>query len=56
MSFISFSPVYLTDAKMNYVIIKECEDIIRMQLLMNTSKVYLSKENIEYLKNQSNIT
>ena len=23
---------------------------------MNTSKVYLSKENIEYLKNQSNIT
>lgn len=82
MSFISFSPVYLTGAKMNYVIaeclttcsgaskvptvhrmvisnhdiIKECEDIIRMQLLMNTSKVYLSKENIEYLKNQSNIT
>lgn len=82
MSFISFTPVHLTAAKMNYVIaeclttcsgaskvptvhrmvisnhdiINECEDIIRMQLLMNTSKVYISEENIEYLKNQYNIT
>lgn len=82
MSFISFSPVYLTSAKINYVIaeclttcsgankvptvhrmiisnidiIKECEDIIRMELLMNTSKVYISKENVEYLKSQSKIT
>lgn len=82
MSFISFTPVHLTAAKMNYVIaeclttcsgsskvptvhrmvisnhdiIKECEDIIRMQLLMNSSKVYISERNIEYLKNQYNIT